>query len=101
MPSGLKSAWFAPLSWVNRWPRCWPVAESYTVACSRKAATANEALSGLRTKQIDEHIRHADGVVEVKYEDGTSVYVNYNDKPVTVNGVQVAAKNFTVGGESK
>jgi len=62
---------------------------------------ASEVLSGLRAQRIDEHIRHEQGVVEVKYENGVSVYVNYTDRPVTVNGIAIAAQNYTVGGENK
>lgn len=61
----------------------------------------NEALSGLRSTKIAKHIRHAKGVAEVQYENGTSVYINYTDETVTVNGTQVGAKNFKVGGGSQ
>ncbi len=64
-------------------------------------AAINDALGDLRTQPIAEHIRHSEGVVEVRYENGRSVYVNYTDKPVTVGGVKIEAKNYTVGGETK
>jgi len=64
-------------------------------------ARLNDALAVLRTETIEEHIRHRDGVVEVRYSDGTSIFVNYTDKPVTVNGVRIEAQNFTVGGDSR
>lgn len=59
----------------------------------------NEALAGLRSRPMAERIVHEPGVVEVRYENGTSVYVNYTEAPVTVNGVRVEAKNFAVDGE--
>ena len=40
-------------------------------------------------------------VVEVRYEGGASVYVNYTDEPATVNGVTIEAQNFTVGGDGE
>ncbi|WP_274361293.1 DUF5696 domain-containing protein [Paenibacillus thermotolerans] len=61
----------------------------------------NETLSGLRRVKIENHIRHANGVVEVQYENGISLYINYTDRPVTVNGTRIDAQNFTVGGESQ
>jgi len=64
-------------------------------------ARLNDALAGLRTKTIEEHVRHLDGVVEVRYSDGTSIFVNYTDETVTVGGVRIEARNFTVGGDSR
>lgn len=61
----------------------------------------NGVFADLRQAKIEEHIRHAAGVVEVRYDNGTSVYVNYTDAPVTVNGVTVEARNFTTGGETR
>lgn len=59
----------------------------------------NEVFAPLRLAKMEEHIRHAEGVVEIRYDNGTSVYVNYNDDPVEVNGITVEAKNFTTGGD--
>lgn len=61
----------------------------------------NDVLGPLRQAKIEEHIRHREGVVEVRYDNGTSVYVNYTDQPVTVNGVTIEAKQFTTGGEKR
>ncbi|TFE23056.1 DUF5696 domain-containing protein [Cohnella luojiensis] len=61
----------------------------------------NKALAGLQSKSIIEHIQHEPGVAQVRYDNGTSVYVNYTEKPVTVNGVQIDAKNFSVGGDNQ
>ena len=57
---------------------------------------ANEALAGLRAVTIEEHVRHAEGVAEVRYENGVSVIVNYTDQPATVDGTRVEAHNFAV-----
>lgn len=59
----------------------------------------NEVLGPLRTRPITEHIRHREGVAEVKYEGGVSVIVNYTDQAVTVNGVRVEARDFALGGD--
>lgn len=61
----------------------------------------NEVLGKLTHVPMKEHILHASGVAEVRYENGTSVYVNYTDQPVTVNGVTIDAKNFAAGGDNK
>lgn len=64
-------------------------------------AKLNDALGSLRTATIDEHIRHREGVVEVRYSNGTAIFVNYTDEPVTVGGVRIEAQDFTVGGDSR
>ncbi len=61
----------------------------------------NEALAGLKSKTIMEHIRYEPGVVEVRYDNGTSLYVNYTDQPVTINGIRIEGQNFSVGGDGK
>lgn len=59
----------------------------------------NDVLGPLRTRPVSEHIRHREGVAEVKYEGGASVIINYTDQPVTVNGVRVEARHFALGGD--
>lgn len=59
----------------------------------------NKVLSPVQNAQIVNHIRHQEGVVEVQYSNGTSIYVNYTDKDTTVNGVPVGAGQYGVGGE--
>jgi hypothetical protein len=59
----------------------------------------SEVLAPLRTQRIVEHIRHADGVVEVRYESGTSILINYTDQAVDVNGTLVGPQNYAVGGD--
>jgi len=64
-------------------------------------ARLNDALAALRTETIEEHIRHRDGVIEVRYSNGSAIYVNYTDEAVTVDGVRIEAQDFTVGGDSR
>lgn len=61
----------------------------------------NDVFAPLRQATMEEHVRHEEGVVEIRYDNGTSVYVNYKDHPVNVNGVTVEAKNFTTGGDNR
>ncbi|MFB9327930.1 DUF5696 domain-containing protein [Paenibacillus aurantiacus] len=72
---------------------------SWIADAAKMYAKANEALGGLRTQPIIDRIVHQEGVVEVRYGNGSSVYVNYTDKPATVGGMSVEANNFTVGSE--
>ncbi|MCR2803651.1 DUF5696 domain-containing protein [Paenibacillus soyae] len=60
---------------------------------------ANEALSPLRHVKMDRHIRHGEDVVEMRYENGDSIFVNYSSQPVTIDGVRIEAMNFAKGGD--
>ena len=82
----------------------WMFSTEYTTWLGQAAdmyRKLNEALSGLRSKAMTDRIEHRPGVVEVRYEGGTSVYVNYTDQPVTVDGVRIEAENFAVGGDNQ
>lgn len=59
----------------------------------------NEVLAPIRTQRMVEHKRHEDGVVEVRYENGASILINYTDQAVDVNGVLVEPQNYAVGGD--
>lgn len=59
----------------------------------------NEVLAPFRTQRMLEHKRHADGVVEVRYENGASILINYTDQAVEVNGILVEPQNYAVGGD--
>jgi len=59
---------------------------------------ANSVLASVRSNIMVGHVIHQKGVVEVQYDGGTSIFVNYTNKPVTVNGTMIEARNFTVGG---
>ncbi len=50
--------------------------------------------SELRNERITDHREVKKNVFLTQYGSGSSVYVNYNDKPVTVSGVTVDAKGF-------
>lgn len=58
-------------------------------------------LSPVQNAQIVNHIRHQEGVVEVQYSNGISIYVNYTDMPVSVHGFTVGAGQYGIeGGQS-
>lgn len=59
----------------------------------------NEALAPLQSVAISRHLQHAPGVIEVRYDNGTSIYVNYTDQPVAIHGVTIDAKSFATGGD--
>lgn len=50
------------------------------------------------TAHIEDRIVHQYNVVEVKYDNGVSIIVNYNDKAVTVGGQTIEAENYVLGG---
>jgi hypothetical protein len=45
-----------------------------------------------------EHVKHKPGVCEMKYEDGTSLIVNYSGEAAEINGVVVEAGGYAVKG---
>lgn len=55
----------------------------------------SEKLSSVSDSPIVKH-QKVDGVATVIYENGKKVIVNYNDTPVTVDGVTVEAESYTV-----
>lgn len=58
----------------------------------------NQVLSPVQNAQIVNHIRHQEGVVEVQYSNGISIYVNYTDKDVSVQGFTVGAGQYGIEG---
>ena len=54
----------------------------------------SSVLSDLRDKKITAHSEVKSGVFRTEYGSSISIYVNYNDKDVTVNGVTVEANSF-------
>lgn len=59
-------------------------------------------LSGLGDKTISLHEILADGVTKTVYEDGTTIYVNYNKESVDIDKVSVPAKGYlAIKGETK
>ncbi|NLK21935.1 MAG: hypothetical protein GX308_07615 [Epulopiscium sp.] len=62
----------------------------------------SRALDHLTNVSITEHIRHENGVVEIVYENGAKIYINYNDMPENISGITVEAKDYVmIGGEGK
>ncbi|MDF9844494.1 MULTISPECIES: DUF5696 domain-containing protein [unclassified Paenibacillus] len=59
----------------------------------------NEVLSPVQHAQIVNHTRHQEGVVEVQYSNGISIYVNYTGKDVSVQGIAVGAGQYVIEGE--
>lgn len=61
----------------------------------------NAALGHVFNQYITGHRYLADGVTETTYEDGTRVYVNYNETDYSADGINIAARNYAVkkGGE--
>lgn len=57
---------------------------------------ANEVLSKLQGKTIIQHSKIEDGVYKTIYDNGTEIVVNYNDYAVTVDGVHILEKNFSM-----
>ena len=57
-------------------------------------AELRQALSGVYGKTIVSHTIHENGIREVVYENGTKIYLNYNNQPKEINGVKVEALGF-------
>lgn len=64
----------------------------------------NDRLSGLWSQFMVNHEKVSEDVYKVTYENGTKVYVNYNDSPITVEGNTIKANDYLVvdkGGKAK
>ncbi|MEH7275058.1 DUF5696 domain-containing protein [Neobacillus vireti] len=61
----------------------------------------NDALSDVQDQFITDHRMIADGVFETIYENGKRIFVNYNQDPFTIEGIEIGAEDFIVleGGE--
>lgn len=57
---------------------------------------ANDALGDTQGQTIRDHKRITDGVYKTTFENGKEIVVNYNSKPVEVEGVRVDALDFKV-----
>lgn len=57
-----------------------------------------EPLKGLFGKSILKHEKIQDGVYRTTYQDGTMVYVNYNNQEVKLDNIQIKPMNYTVIG---
>ncbi|WP_373229828.1 DUF5696 domain-containing protein [Cohnella sp.] len=59
----------------------------------------NAILKDVRDQTITGHRKLADQVVETTFENGISIFVNYNKTAVQIDGMKVDAESFRVGGE--
>jgi len=57
---------------------------------------ANEALGDVQGQTIRHHEKLAEGVYKTTFEKGKEILVNYNLKPVEIDGVRVEALDFKV-----
>ncbi len=57
---------------------------------------ANEALGDVQGQTIKKHEKLAEGVYRTVFEKGKEIVVNYNPKPVEIEGVTVEALDFKV-----
>lgn len=55
-----------------------------------------ENLSGVWNETIESHEEIRDEVYKVVYSNGTVIYVNYLEEPVTVDGVGINARDYTI-----
>ena len=62
----------------------------FAIAAANKI---QKALTGLNNKAIVSH-SFAGNVAVTAYEDGTKIYVNYNNTDVTVDNITVKARDF-------
>lgn len=61
-----------------------------------------EDMAGLNSQRIVDHAYLNSEVTVTRYEDGTSVYVNYSDRAFTFEGVTIPARDWCVkGGEAQ
>lgn len=56
----------------------------------------NENLKDVWNVYIEDHEELQDGVYKVTYENGTEIYVNYTNQNVSVGGVKIEAKDYTI-----
>lgn len=56
----------------------------------------NENLTEVRNAYMVDHTEVANNVFKVTYNNGYSVYVNYNEESVTVDGTTIDAESYTV-----
>ena len=57
---------------------------------------ANEALRSVQGQTIKKHEKLAAGVYKTTFEKGREIVVNYNSKPVEINGTRVESLDFKV-----
>ncbi|WEK54748.1 MAG: DUF5696 domain-containing protein [Candidatus Cohnella colombiensis] len=62
--------------------------------------TVNEVLKDVRDKPIVNHEKLADNVYRTTYEGGKKITVNYNPFAVKIDGQDIPAQDFYVGGQA-
>ncbi len=55
---------------------------------------AEKALLGIESERITQHEKLKEGVFLTTYGDTAKIYVNYNETPVTVNGIKISGKSY-------
>ena len=79
----------------------WVYNSAYT-SWTKEAAEAYQAyarvLAVTKGSAIVGHSRPQNGVAITLYENGAQVVVNYNEQPITVDGMQIEAQSFAVRG---
>lgn len=55
-----------------------------------------ENFSSIYGKQMTLHESLSNGIVRVGYEDGTLIYINYNNEDVNVDGLSIPAKDYRI-----
>ncbi|MCR5149204.1 MAG: hypothetical protein K6C35_09610 [Eubacterium sp.] len=58
----------------------------------------NEALSQVNGAYMTKHEIPENGVVAVTYSNGKKIYINHNKKAVTVDGIEIPAQSYKIGG---
>lgn len=64
-------------------------------------AFLNELLTPVQNARMINHVCISDGVYRTEYDNNCSIYVNFNDAPVTVDGVTISAQNAVRKGGDK
>lgn len=65
-----------------------------SVAAVKRGVDAYRKTWQLQYEFMDGHDELAPGVFRTTYSNGAKVYVNYNDRPATVDDVTVPAQNW-------
>ena len=59
-----------------------------------KAWEQFKTLRHLQLEEMTEHRELVPGFVRVRYGNGEAIYVNHTDKPMSADGVEIAAQSF-------
>lgn len=67
---------------------------NYLTSAQSQYERASSCFSDLMGARITDHYRVKKNVYYTQYDNSTGIYVNYNEKPVTVSGVTVEGMSF-------